>query len=105
MTLLNHLIGDWQSRSFVIVHQSGLRIPARRFADVVDRLNERLFRHGGTPKGILFLTADGIEQGTGFHFLVLGDTQAEVLAEGRRIARLLREESVCVDSMGSGRQR
>ena len=104
MTLLNRLIGDWQSRSFVIVQQSGLRIPARRFAAVVDQLKGRLFRRGGEPKGTLFLTADGIEQGTGFHFLVLGDTQAEVLAEGRSIARLLREDSVCADSMDSGQQ-
>lgn len=92
MTLLNRLIGDWQSRPFVIVQRSGLQIPARRFAAVVDRLKDRLFRCGGEPKGTLFLTAEGIEQGTGFHFLVLGDSKAEVLAEGRSIARLLQED-------------
>lgn len=93
MTLLNRLIGDWQSRAFVIVQRSELRIPARRFADVLDRLKDRLFRRGGEPKGTLFLTSDGIEQGTGYQFLVLGDTQAEVLAEGKDIARFLQEDS------------
>ena len=69
----------------------------------MDRLKDRLFRCGGEPKGTLFLTADWIEQGTGFHFLVLGDSKAEVLAEGKRIARFLQEDSSCADSMDSGR--
>jgi hypothetical protein len=103
MTLLNRLIGDWQDRSFIVVHRSGLQIPARSFADVVDRLKGQLFRRGGEPKGTIFLTADGIEQGTGFHFLVLGDTKAEALAEGRRMAHLLGDDSICADSMDSGR--
>ena len=92
MTLLNRLIGDWRSGSFVIVQRSALRIPARPFADVVNCLNGRLFRVGGKASGAIFLTPDGLEEGTGLHFLVLGDTKAEALAETSRIVRLLQED-------------
>ena len=102
MTLLNRLNGDWQNRSFVIVQQSGLQMPARGFAEVVDPLQDQLFRPGGRQKGVLFLTADWIEQGSGFHFAVLGDTQAEVLAEAKSIARFLQEDYSCADFMDSG---
>ena len=53
MTLINRLIGEWQSRSFVIVHRFGLRLRARSFAEVVAELRDRLFRSGGPPKGIV----------------------------------------------------
>ncbi|MGA8990530.1 MAG: hemerythrin domain-containing protein [Rhodoplanes sp.] len=91
MTLLNRLIGDWRSRSFVIVQRSALRIPVRRFVDVVDRLNGRLFHVGGEASGAILLTPDGLEEGTGLHFLVLGDSKAEVLAEANSIVGLLQE--------------
>jgi hypothetical protein len=107
MTFLTRLIGHSQ-RPFVIVHRSELRIPARSFADVVDRLKGRLLYRGGDPKGTVFLTADGIEQGTGFHFLVVGDTTGEVLAEARTIARVLQGDEMgdfneCADSTDFGR--
>jgi hypothetical protein len=94
MTLLNRLIGDWQSRSFVIVHQSGLRMPARSFADVVDRLNDRLFRHGGEPRGILFLTADGSNR-YGFDFLVLAIPRRGAGRSEENRASLARGERMC----------
>lgn len=102
MTLINRLIGDWQSRSFVIVHRFGLRLRAQSFADVLVQLRDRLFYYGGPPKGIVFLTADGIEEGSGFDFLVLGDTQSEVLAQAREIASLLKEGNACAGCMDSG---
>jgi Pre ATP-grasp domain/Hemerythrin HHE cation binding domain len=107
MTLLTRLFGDSQ-RSFVMVQRSGMRIPARSFADVVDRLKGRLFCRGGEPKGLIFLTADEIEQGTGFHFLVVGNTEAEILSEAREIARLLQGDEIgdfseCADFTDSER--
>jgi len=89
MTLLNRLIGDWRSRCFVIVQRSAIRVPARRFADAVDCLHGRLFCAGGEARGAVLLTPDGLEEGTGLHFLVLGDTKAEVLAEASRIVGLV----------------
>ena len=71
MTLINRLLGGWQNRAFMIVHRTGLRIPPRSFAEVVSQLRDRLFRYGGPAQGTVLLTADGIEAGTGFHFLVL----------------------------------
>lgn len=102
MTLLNRLIGDWPSRSFVIIQRLGLQMPARPFTAVVDRLQDRLFHRAGEPKGVVFLTADWIEQGVGFHFLALGDSQAEALAEAKRLVGFL-EDSPCADFMDSGR--
>ena len=91
MTLLNRLVGNWRSRSFVIVQRSPLRIPARPFADVVNSLNGRLFRAGCNASGTILLTPNGLEEGTGLHFLVLGETKAEVLAEASKVTGLLQE--------------
>ena len=104
MTLINRLLGGWQNWAFMIVHRTGLRIPPRSFAEVMSQLRDRLFRYGGPPQGAVLLTADGIEAGTGFHFLVLGDTGTEVLAETRKIAALLSEGGTCAGSMDSARQ-
>ena len=101
MTLISRLVGDWQSRSFVIVHRFGLRLRARGFADVMAQLRDRLFRPGGPPKGIVWLTPDAIEEGSGLHFLVLGDTKGEVLAEAKEIASLLNEGDACAGSTDS----
>ena len=76
----------------------------RSFAEVMSQLRDRLFRYGGPVQGAVLLTVDGIEAGTGFHFLVLGDTGTEVLAQGRKIAALLREGGTCAGSMDSARQ-
>ena len=89
MTLINRLVGDWQSRSFVIVHRFGLRLRPRGFGEVMAQLRERLFRSGGPAKGIVLFTPDAIEEGSGFHFLVLGDSRSEVLAEAKEIAAFL----------------
>ena len=89
MTLINRLVGDWQSRSFVIVHRFGLRLRPRGFGEAVAQLRERLFRTGGPAKGIVLLTPDAIEEGSGFHFLVMGDTKDEVLAQAKEVAALL----------------
>ena len=91
MTLISRLVGDWQSRSFVIVHRFGLRLRARGFAEVMAQLRDRLFRPGGPPKGIVWLTPDAIEEGSGLHFLVLGDTRSEALAQAKEIVSLLNE--------------
>ncbi len=91
MTLINRLIGDWQSRSFVIVHRFGLRLRARGFGEVMAQLRDRLFRSGGPANGIVLLTPDAIEEGSGFHFLVLGDTRSEALAQSKEIVSLLNE--------------
>ena len=104
MTLINRLVGDWQSRSFVIVHRFGLRLRARSFAEVMAQLRDRLFRSGGPPKGIVLLTPDAIEEGSGLHFLVLGDTRSEVLAQAKEIASLLKEGEACAASTGSAQQ-
>ena len=89
MTLISRLIGDWQSRSFVIVHRFGLRLRPRGFGEAVAQLRERLFRTGGPAKGIVLLTPDAIEEGSGFHFLVMGDTKDEVLAQAKEVAAFL----------------
>lgn len=89
MTFLNRLVGDWRSRCFAVVQRSAIRLPTRRFADAVDSLNGRLFRAGGEARGAVLLTPDGLEEGKGLHFLVLGDTKAEVLAEASRIVGLV----------------
>jgi hypothetical protein len=91
MTLISRLVGDWQSRSFVIVHRFGLRLRSKGFAAVMAQLRDRLLRPGGPPKGIVWLTPDAIEEGSGLHFLVLGDTRSEVLAQAKEIVSLLNE--------------
>jgi hypothetical protein len=65
-------------------------------------LRDRLFYYGGPPKGVVFLTADGIEEGSGFDFLVLGDTQGEALAQAKEIVSLLKEGNACAGCMDSG---
>jgi hypothetical protein len=91
MTLVNRLLGDWQDRSFAIVHRFGLRLRTKGFAEVMAHLRDRLFRPGGAPKGVVCLTPDAIEDGSGLHFLVLGDTRGEVLAQAREITSALDE--------------
>ena len=71
------------------MQRSAIRVPARRFADAVDCLYGRLFRAGGEARGAVLLTPGGLEEGTGLHFLVLGDTKAEALTEANRIVGLL----------------
>jgi hypothetical protein len=89
MTLVNRLLGDRQDRSFAIVHRFGLRLRTKGFAEVMAHLRDRLFRPGGAPKGVVCLTPDAIEQGSGLHFLVLGDTRSDVVADAKKIAALL----------------
>ena len=75
----------------MIVHRFGLWLRARGFTEVMAQLRDRLFRPGGPPKGIVWLTPDAIEGGSGLHFLVLGDTRSEVLAQAKEIVSLLNE--------------
>ncbi len=78
MTLANRLVGDWARRSFMIVQRTDLTGPARDLSGALNSLGSLLFGRTTTDTGVVLLTPGGLEQGTGLHFLLLGNDASEV---------------------------
>ncbi len=91
LTLANRLVGDWDQRPFVVVHLSVDRGTGRPFAEVLQDLEDDLFRVGQKDTGVVLLTPTGFEDGRGLHFMVLADSvEASRRCAKRVIGRLSR---------------
>lgn len=87
MTLANRLVGDWASRSLMIVQRTHLDNPARSLRSVLGALDPLLFRPGATEGGVVLLTPGGIEHGNGLHFLLLGAREEDLKRQARVLER------------------
>lgn len=87
MTLANRLVGDWASRSLMIVQRTHLDNPARSLRSVLAALDPLLFRPGATESGVVLLTPGGIEHGNGLHFLLLGAREDDLRRQARALER------------------
>ena len=87
MTLANRLVGDWASRSLMIVQRTHLENPARSLRSVLGALDPLLFRPGATEGGVVLLTPGGIERGNGLHFLLLGAREDDLRRQARALER------------------
>jgi hypothetical protein len=74
MTLVNRLTGDWTRKPFIVVQKYVTLSAPLRMADVLERLNDRLFVPGQTGEGIVILTPPGKETTRRLHFAALGQT-------------------------------
>ncbi len=88
MTVINRLIGDWAAGSFVVVQRNQPSRP-RRIRSAVRLLGDDLYTMHDQPKGTILLTPTGIENGTGLHLAVLGDTRDEAKQIAERSVRAL----------------
>lgn len=70
ITLANRLFGDWRTRPFVILERTGLGLPRRDFADVLDRLESELWRAHKNATGVILLSPSPLEAGDGFELMV-----------------------------------
>lgn len=93
MTLVNRLVGSWKRRPFAVVQRTGLHAPPRPFAWFLGRFRERLFRPGESASGIIPLAPEGIEEGTGFHFIALAPNLRAALEEARNASAILIDPS------------
>jgi hypothetical protein len=76
MTLVNRLVGDWRRRPFVVIGRSDLEAPPRPLADFLRRMEPELFRPPDGRVGLVVVSPNRIEDGSGYELVVLGDTQA-----------------------------
>ena len=93
MTLVNRLTGDWVKRPFVVVQKQVA--PGKKpvpFCDALERIEEQLFIPGRKDEGIVILTPQGTETGSGLHFAALGKTVAGAKARARKVGACLQSE-------------
>ena len=74
MTLTNRLVGDWQTRAFVVAQRSDLALRKRRFADALSLLGRRLYQAQEPSEGVILLSPLGIERGLALHLMAIADT-------------------------------
>jgi hypothetical protein len=91
MTLANRLLGDWATRSLMIVQRTGLSMASCGIAAALARLGSAMFRSRETDTGVVLLTPGGLEEGSGLHFLLLGRSEAEVEQQAQALTRMFHE--------------
>lgn len=76
MTLANRLTGDWRQHPFVVVQRETERFRPRTTNQVLERLDDLLFRFGHGEQGIVLLTPRLAAEGRGLHFMAIAGTSA-----------------------------
>jgi len=88
MTLLNRLFPDRALPAYTIAHETGLDLPRRSFSEGMRILGDLLWSPGA-GRGVIFLTPVGFEEGSGLHFISLGDSAAEAAAQAAAVIERL----------------
>jgi hypothetical protein len=89
MTLANRLIGNWRERPFVVVDRTGLELPRRPFAWLLERFGVELFRAADPIQGIILHVPGRIEEGQGFDFMALAPAQKDAQGEAEGLSAAL----------------
>jgi hypothetical protein len=74
LTFLNRLFSPEALPAYVIVQRSELSLPPLSFAEALERLDDQLYRPDGPPEGVILVTPDCLETGTGLHMIAMDET-------------------------------
>lgn len=87
MTLANRLAGPDDALEMVVVQRVRFPVRERAFADLLEEFADLLFVPGKSGEGIVFLTPDVVELGSGIHFMAVALTldRANTLAEQTQV--------------------
>ena len=85
MTLATRLIGDWTLAAPVIIDRVLARGQGRPLQDVLEGLENELYRPDGPAAGAILLSPERIERGAGFQAMVLDRSLAAACARAQRL--------------------
>jgi hypothetical protein len=88
MTLCNRLVGDWSTRSLMVIQRAQIPSAPRKFDQALDSIGALLFRRGRDEARVVVLTPGGLEHGTRLHFLLVGSDADEVSLQAQALQRL-----------------
>ncbi len=91
MTLANRLTGDWTLVSPAILDRVVAKGQRRPLGEVLQALEDELYRPGGPAQGGIFLSPERVERGWGFQMMVLDSSAAAVRARAQRLESRLVE--------------
>ncbi len=89
MTLVNRLTGNWRDHPFVVLENSHRHGSGIEFGRVLHALKDDLYRPNVHPQGVVLLSPNPIEVGTGYQLLALGKTVADARERATRVAMKL----------------
>ena len=92
MTLANRLTGDWQRHPFVVVQRAHLAMKAREFVQILETLDDDLFRVAQDLHGVVLLSPLGFEQGTAINLMAISDSVEAAKDLAGRSTRALKNE-------------
>jgi hypothetical protein len=83
MTLANRLTSGRSRQAFVVVQITGLGFERHTFAEILELLDTRLYRHGIQNEGIVLISPLGMERGRAINLMAIAATieRAQLLAQ------------------------
>ena len=87
ITLANRLVGNWQTRPFVIMEESHLNLPYLNLSWIMHRLKDNLYSANKSKDGAVILSPGKIESGNGYELMVFGENVNDALAKAESIKK------------------